>query len=71
MALTEVICGSCGAINRASADTCWRCLEPIVEPAAAPARTAAAPHLARPRSRTRTAPRRSWPAVDGAAHRGA
>jgi hypothetical protein len=35
MATAEVICGSCGAINRASADTCWRCLEAIETPAPA------------------------------------
>jgi hypothetical protein len=68
MALAEVICGSCGAINRASADTCWRCLEAIEEPTPA---ASATPHLPRPRSRTATASRRSWPAADRAAHRGA
>jgi hypothetical protein len=51
MALAEVICGSCGAINRASAETCWRCLEPIEEPEPAPAPAAAPVPLPAPRSR--------------------
>jgi len=36
MAMEEVICPSCGAINQVIADACWRCLEPIADrPAAA------------------------------------
>ena len=32
----EVICGTCGAINQAGAEICWRCLASIREaPAAA------------------------------------
>jgi hypothetical protein len=27
MAMLEVVCADCGAINRMSADACWRCLE--------------------------------------------
>jgi predicted amidophosphoribosyltransferase len=29
MAIQEVICPSCGAINQMIADACWRCLEAL------------------------------------------
>lgn len=38
MSMHEVICPTCGAINHADTDTCWRCLaevQPGVQPAAA------------------------------------
>jgi predicted amidophosphoribosyltransferase len=36
MAMQEVICPSCGAINQMIADACWRCLESLADhPAAA------------------------------------
>jgi len=35
MAMQEVICPSCGAINQMIADACWRCLEPIADRPAA------------------------------------
>jgi ribosomal protein L40E len=38
MAMQEVICPSCGAINQMIADACWRCLESLADrPAAASA----------------------------------
>jgi ribosomal protein L40E len=40
MSMHEVICPTCGAINHAEADTCWRCLAqlyPAAQPAKAPA----------------------------------
>ena len=41
MSMHEVICPTCGAINHAEADTCWRCLAQL-HPAAQPAGTHAA-----------------------------
>jgi predicted amidophosphoribosyltransferase len=36
MAMQEVVCPGCGAINQLIADACWRCLEPLADrPAAA------------------------------------
>jgi len=35
MAMQEVVCVDCGAINQVVADVCWRCLEPIAGRAAA------------------------------------
>lgn len=37
--MREVICPTCGAINHADSDTCWRCLAavPATRPAAASA----------------------------------
>jgi ribosomal protein L40E len=32
MEVRELVCGNCGAINRASAGPCWRCLEPLERP---------------------------------------
>jgi acetone carboxylase gamma subunit len=29
MSMHEVICPSCGAINHAEVDTCWRCLAQV------------------------------------------
>jgi len=29
MAVHEVICGTCGAINRDAVEPCWRCLEAL------------------------------------------
>jgi predicted amidophosphoribosyltransferase len=29
MAMQEVVCADCGAINRLVAHACWRCLEPL------------------------------------------
>ena len=29
MAMQEVVCADCGAINRLAAHACWRCLEPL------------------------------------------
>lgn len=29
MSMHEVICPTCGAINHAEADTCWRCLAQV------------------------------------------
>jgi hypothetical protein len=29
MSMREVICPTCGAINHADADTCWRCLAEV------------------------------------------
>lgn len=49
MAVQEVVCAGCGAINRVSAETCWRCLETVDDvPAeiAAVAEPEAARHLA-------------------------
>ena len=40
MSMREKICPTCGAINHADADACWRCLaevHPAAEPAPAPA----------------------------------
>jgi hypothetical protein len=38
MSMHEVICATCGAINQADAETCWRCLAAVHEaPAAAAA----------------------------------
>ncbi len=31
MGLPERVCQGCGAINRVSAEDCWRCLEPLAE----------------------------------------
>jgi len=37
MAMQEVVCVDCGAINQVIADVCWRCLEPLSRrPAAGP-----------------------------------
>lgn len=62
MALAEVICGSCGAINRASADACWRCLEILEEPTPAAATPAA------PAPRVHRVTRRAWPSAERAEH---
>ena len=35
MRVRELVCGNCGAINRAFAGPCWRCREPLERPAAA------------------------------------
>jgi predicted amidophosphoribosyltransferase len=35
MAMQEVICPSCGAINQVIADACWRCLESLSDRSAA------------------------------------
>jgi hypothetical protein len=36
MSMHEVICATCGAINQADAEICWRCLASVHEtPAAA------------------------------------
>jgi hypothetical protein len=32
MAVQERVCAHCGAINRVSADACWRCLESLPDP---------------------------------------
>ncbi len=29
MSMHEVICPTCGAINHAASDTCWRCLAEV------------------------------------------
>ena len=29
MAMQEVVCADCGAINQWVAHSCWRCLEPL------------------------------------------
>jgi hypothetical protein len=31
MAMQEVVCVDCGAINQVIADVCWRSLEPIAD----------------------------------------
>jgi ribosomal protein L40E len=37
MAMQEVVCVDCGAINQVIADVCWRCLESLSNrPAAGP-----------------------------------
>jgi ribosomal protein L40E len=36
MSMHEAICPTCGAINHADGDTCWRCLAEV-HPAARPA----------------------------------
>jgi hypothetical protein len=62
MAVAEVICGSCGAINRAGVDTCWRCLDAIDD--AEPSATEGAPVRAPLAMRAaRTATRRAWPSA--------
>jgi len=33
----ELICATCGAINQADAEICWRCLASVHEPPAAAA----------------------------------
>jgi predicted amidophosphoribosyltransferase len=35
MAMQEVVCADCGAINRLVAHACWRCLEPLADRSAA------------------------------------
>jgi predicted amidophosphoribosyltransferase len=40
MAMQEVVCAHCGAINRSIAYVCWRCLEPLSERPAASVHTA-------------------------------
>ena len=35
MQVRELVCGNCGAINRASAGPCWRCREQLERPPAA------------------------------------
>jgi predicted amidophosphoribosyltransferase len=35
MAMQEVVCADCGAINQWVAHSCWRCLEPLSDRAAA------------------------------------
>jgi predicted amidophosphoribosyltransferase len=37
MAMQEVVCDGCGAINRSIAHACWRCLEPLTDRAVATA----------------------------------
>ena len=39
METRELVCGNCGAINRASAGPCWRCFEPLERPGFAGAST--------------------------------
>jgi ribosomal protein L40E len=29
MAMQEIVCADCGAINQVIADVCWRCLESL------------------------------------------
>ena len=31
MAMREVVCADCGAINQVVAHACWRCLEPLTD----------------------------------------
>jgi hypothetical protein len=55
MAMQEVVCADCGAINRSVAHACWRCLEPLSEGSTDhPARTEAdiAPEPPEPRTAT-------------------
>jgi len=33
MAMQERVCPDCGAINQLSAESCWRCLELLANPA--------------------------------------
>ncbi len=40
MAMQEVVCPDCGAINRLVAHACWRCLEPLSDRPAATAEAA-------------------------------
>lgn len=35
MAMQEVVCTGCGAINQLVARACWRCLESLSDPAGA------------------------------------
>ena len=45
MAMQEIVCPSCGAINQVIADACWRCLESLADrPAAAAADPAPQAH---------------------------
>jgi ribosomal protein L40E len=37
MAMQEVVCVDCGAINQVIADVCWRCLESLSDRSAASA----------------------------------
>ena len=37
MAMQEVVCADCGAINQWVAHSCWRCLEPLADRSIAPA----------------------------------
>jgi predicted amidophosphoribosyltransferase len=37
MAMQEVVCADCGAINQWVAHSCWRCLEPLSDRSAAAA----------------------------------
>jgi predicted amidophosphoribosyltransferase len=34
MSVPERVCEECGAINREDAETCWRCLASLEQPAA-------------------------------------
>ena len=45
MAMQEVVCADCGAINQWVAHSCWRCLEPISDRSIAPAPAPAAEPL--------------------------
>jgi predicted amidophosphoribosyltransferase len=40
MAMQEVVCADCGAINQWVAHSCWRCLEPLSDRSAAAAQIA-------------------------------
>jgi hypothetical protein len=31
MAVQEIVCADCGAINQVVAHVCWRCLEPLAD----------------------------------------
>jgi ribosomal protein L40E len=35
MAMQEMVCTDCGAINQSVAHACWRCLEPLADRPAA------------------------------------
>jgi predicted amidophosphoribosyltransferase len=48
MAMQEVVCTACGAINRLVAHACWRCLEVLSDRSSEDAEVAEAPPEPRP-----------------------
>jgi predicted amidophosphoribosyltransferase len=54
MAMQEVVCADCGAINQWVAHSCWRCLEPLSDRSVAAVAGVAEPEP-KPEPRTATA----------------
>lgn len=52
MAMQEVVCTGCGAINQLVARACWRCLESLSDPAATGTVAEPLPPLPDPRPAT-------------------